>query len=109
MTGAVVEIVHLVLVEWAPHTTATDLNHVRTIARGMAGSIPGIIRLDEGPSVSPEGLEQHLDYGLVITFADSVARDAYLPHAAHQVLVEQFRHLAARVVVFDLAASQPAP
>jgi len=98
------EIVHVVLARWS----ATAPDHVRetarTIARSLAHRIPGIIRLDEGPSVSPEQLEGGYDYALAVRFRDAASRDAYLPHPAHQELVEVFQTALETVVVFDIAA-----
>ena len=70
--------------------------------RALQGSIPGIESIVEGPSVSPEGLEDGLEYGFVITFADAAARDAYLPHPEHVSVADLLGSLAARVVVYDI-------
>ncbi len=95
-------VIHVVLIQWRGDTTAAQLERARSTARGMANRIPGIDGLNEGPSVSPEGLEQGHDYALVIRFSDTSARDRYLPHPVHQELVEQIREHAVAVTVFDL-------
>lgn len=97
-------IVHIVLAAWKEGTRQEDLDRLRATARGMATLIPGIVKIDEGPSVSPEGLEDGFHYGLAITFENAAARDGYLPHPDHQVLVEQIVAHCSRVVVFDVAA-----
>lgn len=97
-------IVHIVLIAWREEARQDDLDRLRATARGMATLIPGIVKIDEGPSVSPEGLEDGFHYGLAITFADAAARDNYLPHPDHQVLVEQIVANSSRVVVFDIPA-----
>ena len=56
-----------------------------------------------GPSVSPEGLEGGFDWALVVRFRDAAARDAYLPHPAHQPVADHIGARSARVVVFDVA------
>ncbi|MGI3783579.1 MAG: Dabb family protein [Janthinobacterium lividum] len=99
-------ITHVVLIQWTRGTTDTDVERIRAIARGLPARIPGILDLVEGPSVSSEGLEQGLQYGLVITFADAGSRDGYLPHPSHQVLVDELGRAAAHVAVFDVAGAQ---
>lgn len=96
-------IVHVVLVRWAESTPVEHREAAREVARGLSERIPGIERLSEGPSVSPEGLEQGHDYALVITFSSAEARDVYLPHPAHEELVAYFGNGAIDgVTVYDL-------
>jgi hypothetical protein len=102
-------IVHVVLVEWRAGVSEEDRRAVRAASRSMADAIPGILALDEGPSVSPEGLEGGLDWGLVVTFEDAEARDRYLPHPVHAAVGAQIVGSAARLVVFDLVSGAPAP
>ncbi len=52
------QVIHVVLVEWRGDVSAEAREEARSAARDMVGRIPGLSRLDEGPSVSPEGLEQ---------------------------------------------------
>jgi len=95
-------IVHIVLIELSAGISEEERNLVRRTARSLASTIPGIERVEEGGSVSPEGLEHGFDYALVITFRDAQARDAYLPHPDHQILAGQISRHAKRVIVFDL-------
>ena len=97
-------VLHVVLVRWRADTGDAAREGVRSGVRGLATAVPGIIDLEEGPSVSPEGLEQGNDYGFVVTFDDAAARDAYLPHPAHVVVGEAIGRAAERVTVFDLAS-----
>jgi Stress responsive A/B Barrel Domain len=98
------QILHVVLVQWRDDLAEDARRQVSASARHMVGRIPGIVRLDEGPSVSPEGLEQGYDWGLVLTFDSEEARDGYIPHPVHRVLADQIGAGAERLVVFDLAA-----
>jgi hypothetical protein len=95
-------VTHVVLVRWAPTTPSDVRESIRATARSLATEIPGISRLVEGPSVSPENLEQGFDYALVIEFVDSEARDNYLPHPAHLPLAEKLGQHSESVVVFDV-------
>ena len=97
-------VLHVVLVRWRPDSDDEARNGVRAGVRGLAGVVPGIRALEEGPSVSPEGLEQGNDYGFVVTFDDAAARDAYLPHPEHRQVADAIGRTAAQVTVFDVAA-----
>lgn len=96
------QISHVVLVRWGADTSEPILESVRTRAQSLSQSIPGITKLIEGPSVSPEGLEGGYEYALVIDFVDSASRDRYLTHPAHLPLAELLQANAASLVVFDV-------
>ena len=97
-------VTHVVLIAWSPTVPAAHLERAREVARGLVTKIPGLSSVVEGPSVSAEGLEGPYDYGMVMTFADADARDAYLPHPAHQEFVALLADDAvSQVTVFDLS------
>ncbi len=100
------QVIHVVLVRWRDDLDDEARERARIAARDMVGRVPGIVRLDEGPSVSPEGLEQGFEWGLVVTFEDEAARDGYLPHPVHRVLGDQIGAGADKVVVFDIPGTQ---
>jgi hypothetical protein len=97
------EVIHVVLVRWRADADDATRRAVRDGVRSLASAIPGVLRIEEGPSVSPEGLEQGHGYGFVVTFADAAARDAYLPHPAHVEVAEAIGRAADGVTVFDIA------
>lgn len=98
------EVIHVVLVRWRADTDERTRDAVRSRVRGLAGAVPGILGIEEGPNVSPEGLGQGHEYGFVATFEDAAARDAYLPHPAHVEVAEAIGRASAGVTVFDIAA-----
>src|SRR5690606_31849871 len=100
--NAAAGVTHVVLVRWSPDTPIETRESIRATARSLATEIPGISRLVEGPSVSPEGLEQGFDYALILDFVDSAARDSYLPHPAHLPVAEKLGQHADSVLVFDV-------
>ncbi len=102
----VTAVVHVVLVKWRDDVPIEARKEIARDARAMAEAIPGILALEEGPSVSPEGLEQGFDYGFVIRFEDAAARAALLPHPVHRVLADHIGAGAERVVVFDIPGSE---
>lgn len=93
---------HVVLVSWKAGRAAAAEEVVRPAIRAFRGTIPGIESTVEGHSSSPEGLEDGLDYGFVITFDSPASRDAYLPDPRHVVVADAIREHAERVVVFDV-------
>lgn len=98
------QVIHVVLVRWREDADADAREAVRAGVRGLRTAIPGVLAVEEGPSVSPEGLEQGNDYGFVVTFLDASARDAYLPHPDHLEVAAAIGRAAERVTVFDVAA-----
>jgi hypothetical protein len=73
--------------------------------RQLQEVVPGITGFQGGAYNSPEGLAQGFTHGFTMTFADPAARDAYLPHPAHQAVVAKLLPMLAGgldgVVAFD--------
>lgn len=97
------EIVHVVLVEW-DEATATGADRATELAQEHLPTIDGVLSVAAGPSVSPEGMESGFQWALVVRFRDAAARNAYLPHPAHQPVADHIGAHSARVVVFDVEA-----
>lgn len=97
------QIIHVVLVRWAATAAPDVLDRFEAAAHVVRETIPGVLEVVHGPSVSVEHLEQGYDHALHVRFADAAARDAYLPHPAHAPLAELIVANAERFVVFDLA------
>ena len=93
---------HVVLVSWNPTEAERAEQEVRPAVRAFRDTVPGVLGVVEGPSTSPEGLEDGLDYGFVVTFASAQDRDTYLDHPAHLPVAAAIGAAAARVVVFDV-------
>ena len=102
-------IVHIVLVEWHRETPLEIRNVARDMIQRFATRISGIAAVVEGPSVSPENLEDGLDYGFVITFDDAEARNAYLPHPVHVELADLLGAHCSKVIVYDVESADAAP
>ena len=52
--------------------------------KALKHDIPGIIAVSCGADVSPEGLQRGHTHAFSVDFINAAARDAYLPHPAHQ-------------------------
>jgi hypothetical protein len=63
---------------------ATEAPKIFTALKNLQSQIPGIINIAAGPDSSPEGLQRGYTHGFTVDFVDAAARDAYLPHPAHQ-------------------------
>lgn len=100
------QIIHVVLVRWSATAPPDVVERFDRAVRNVRETIPGVVEVSHGPSVSVEGLERGYDYGLYVRFVDAAARDGYLPHPAHQPLAELITTSADTFVVFDLPASR---
>ena len=65
------EIIHVVLVAWAPTTPPDLAARLEEAVQHVRESVPGIVEATHGPSVSVEGLERGFDHGLYVRFADA--------------------------------------
>jgi hypothetical protein len=75
---------HIVLFKFVPTATPDQIRRVTDAFRALKDQVPGLLAFEHGPNTSQEGLNLGYNYVYVLTFADAAARDAYLPHPAHQ-------------------------
>jgi Stress responsive A/B Barrel Domain len=61
-----------------------DAPQIFTALKNLQSQIPGITDIRSGKDCSPEGLQRGYTHGFTVDFVDGAARDAYLPHPAHQ-------------------------
>ena len=102
------QIIHVVLLTWAATVPPDVVEQLDRAARSVRDTIPGVLEVSHGPSVSTEGLERGYDYALYVRFADVAARDGYLPHPSHRPLSDLIAAHADALVVFDLRADATA-
>jgi hypothetical protein len=96
------QVTHVVLVSWKSGRGPGAEESIRPAIRSFGDTIPGIVRIVEGHSSSPEGLEDGLEYGFVFTFESPRARDSYLTDPHHRIVAEAIGDNAQRIVVFDI-------
>ncbi|MBG1233159.1 Dabb family protein [Aestuariivirga litoralis] len=77
---------HVVLFKLRKDVPASTVTEIFTKLAALKGVIPGILATSAGADASPEGLQRGNSHGFTVDFTDAAARDAYLPHPAHQVL-----------------------
>jgi quinol monooxygenase YgiN len=92
---------HIALFQWKPGVSAAQEAQVGRLLTGLKARIPGIVSASFGRQNSPEGLGKGMGVGLAVVFSDAAARDAYLPHPAHQEVVAALKPLLADLVVLD--------
>ncbi|MBV8880165.1 MAG: Dabb family protein [Planctomycetaceae bacterium] len=95
---------HVVLFKFKADAKPEQIRHVEEEFRALKSRIPGVQDLEWGTNVSPEGLNQDFTHCFFVTFADAKARDAYLPHAAHQDFVKILKPILDKVLVVDYVA-----
>ena len=97
---------HLVLLRFKAEASMDAIAAVEHAFVALRGQIDGVRDLEWGTDVSPEGLAKGYTHAFLLTFDDAAARDAYLPHPAHQAFVAQLKPLLDDVLVIDYFAAR---
>ena len=77
---------HVVLLRLAKGIDDAAVAKVFSALKDLANKIPGIAAMSIGRDNSPEGLQRGHTHGFTVDFISAAARDAYLPHPAHQAV-----------------------
>jgi hypothetical protein len=77
---------HLVLFKLQSDLPESAAVLIFAALKALQQQMPGIINISTGKDASPEGLQRGHTHGFTVDFVDAAARDAYLPHPAHQKL-----------------------
>ena len=78
-------ITHVVIFSWVEEVTPAEVDRVRTGLSALATELSGIATINHGSDL--EFRDGNGDYGLVATFADRQAWDAYQAHPSHKAFV----------------------
>ena len=91
---------HIVLFKTRADATPEQREAMRQALLSLQDRVPGIVQATCGYNFSERN--QGYDLGFVVRFADRAALDAYLPHPAHQEVVERYvRPISEGVLVVD--------
>jgi len=90
---------HIVCWKYKDETNQDTREQHRTRLRDLKGIIPEVIDLKVGSDVLH--LARSYDTGLVATFDDEAALDAYTVHPTHQEVAAMGKEIAAHVVSVD--------
>ena len=97
---------HVVLFKFKEDTPRAEIERIENGFRALPGKIPGTAGFEWGTNISPENLSQGFTHCFLVTFNDTKARDAYLPHPAHQAFVKILRPYLDKVLVIDYLARE---
>ena len=92
---------HIVLIKFRAEIAATERQRCTDAFAQLPGAIEGITGFEQGANISTEDRSKGFNHVANITFQDSKARDAYLPHPAHKAFVALLRPLVDDVLIFD--------
>ena len=77
---------HVVLFKLKSGVDAKTVEQVFSKLKDLQTKVLGITSISTGHDNSPEGLQRGHTHGFTVDFTDAAARDAYLPHPAHQAV-----------------------
>lgn len=90
---------HIVCWKYKPETTEEQRAEHIVKLRNLPSVIPNILSFDVGTDILH--LERSFDTGLVATYPDRDALDAYTIHPAHQEVANMGKQIAEKVVSVD--------
>ena len=97
---------HCVFVKFRSGVSSDERAEIYAGLNALVGHIPGLLRADFGPNISPEGLAQGFNDGFIMDLVDEVARDRYLADPAHKAagarLVAALEGGRDGLIVFDM-------
>jgi quinol monooxygenase YgiN len=95
------KIKHIALFKFKEGTAEEQVQKVLDELMELSENVPGIEDYVAGLNNSPEGLNKGYTHGFVMTFTDTAARDAYLPHPEHERIKTDVLPLIEDVAIFD--------
>lgn len=97
---------HVVLFQFKDTSSKDDVKKVVDAFRELPSKISIIADFEWGTNNSPEGLNEGLTHGFVITFKSEKDRETYLTHPAHKAFVDLLLPHLQKPVVVDFWASK---
>jgi hypothetical protein len=98
------QIQHMVLLKFKPETPANKIADIFRKLEEFKEVIPGITYFAGGAYSSHEGLNKDYTHAFLMTFESVAARDAYLPHPAHEQIKSEILTVIDDVIAFDIEA-----
>ena len=75
---------HMVILKIRTDISDTEIKRVFNALAKLVNVIPGLMSFSGGENNSPEGINRGYSHAFHMTFKDTNARDAYLPHPEHE-------------------------
>jgi len=92
---------HIVLLKFKEGTTEEQITKFFEDVLELSETVPGIDDYVSGGNCSPEGSNQGMTHGFIMTFSDLAARDAYIVHPEHERLKTMAMPMVESILVFD--------
>lgn len=92
---------HIVLIKFKEGTTEEQINKFFDDLLDVSETVPGIDDYVSGANISPEGRSMGLTHGIIMTFANAAARDAYIVHPEHERFKTTALTMVDSVVIVD--------
>jgi hypothetical protein len=102
------EIAHIVLLAFKQDVEENTIEGLLEEIRRYQ-EIDGVSRVFTSDDVTLGGQASLYTHGVIIEFVDLAARDRYLPHPAHQAVIERLDPLLEDKLVLDIAKSFRSP
>lgn len=84
LTAKKEQVRHVVVFKYKPTATPEQIGQVTQAFGALKSKIPGIVAFEHGINDSPEKKNLGFTHVYLVTFEDTAARDAYLPHPEHK-------------------------
>jgi hypothetical protein len=92
---------HVVSLKFKADATPEQIKAVETAFAELKTKIPGVLSLNGGKDISPEGRAKGFTHCYVLTFASEKDRDTYAAHPAHKAFGQLLGPVMADVMVID--------
>lgn len=92
---------HILFITFTDGALPEQILAVRTAFLQIPDRIEGVTSVEWGINDSPEEKNAGFTHCVLMTFADEVARQRYLPHPAHEALKAIFRSILRDIIVLD--------
>ncbi len=99
---------HVVVFQFKPAVSESEIAQFMAALNSFVGTIPGCLDFNWGPYAGPfpggEGSNKGFTHGFIMTWADRESRASYLPHPLHQDFVKKWLGIVDDLVAFDFEA-----
>jgi hypothetical protein len=92
---------HVVSLKFKADATPEQIKAVETAFAELKTKVPGVLTLNGGKDISPEGRAKGFTHCFVLTFASEKDRDAYATSPAHKAFGALLGPVMADVMVID--------
>ena len=92
---------HMVMMKIRADVPQSEIDEIYAALEGLKGKIAGLVSFSGGPYSSPEGLNKGFTHGFSMDFETESQRDAYFPHADHEIVKNMIIARVDDVIAFD--------